>query len=267
MTNTSLAASLALSLCMFALPLAAEAPDAKGLRIARAADADDAGFDNYVVRGVMTLRDRGGGSSRRDFTHRVLEVPGDGDKSIIVFHSPPDIEGTALLTFAHVSGDDDQWLYLPALKRVKRISASNRSGSFVASEFAYEDISSQEVEEFTYRYIAEEPCPGDGAGQTCHAIDRFPTYPGSGYTRQRVWMDVDEYRIYKIDYYDRKNSLLKTLHGEVYRVYQGRHWRPDRMRMINHQTGKSTDLDWAGYRFNAGLASSDFTKRSLERVR
>ena len=73
---------------------------------------------------------------------------------------PKDVKGTATLTFTHKVGPDDQWLYLPALKRVKRITSENRSGSFVGSEFAYEDLGSQELEKYSKRkYIKEEPCP------------------------------------------------------------------------------------------------------------
>ena len=67
---------------------------------------------------------------------------------------------TATLTFTHKTGPDDQWLYLPTLKRVKRISSDNRSGAFVGSEFAYEDLSSQEIEKYTYKWIEDVPCPG-----------------------------------------------------------------------------------------------------------
>lgn len=244
----------------------AETPQEKGLRLARAADAHDAGFGNFTVRSVMTLRDGTGTESVRDFRQDVLEVHGDGDKSLIVFHSPPDVKGTALLTHAHVSGDDDQWLLLPALNRVKRISASNRSGSFVGSEFAYEDISSQEVEEFSYAWLRDEACPAPDQTLTCHVIDRFPTYEGSGYIRQQVWMDSKEFRVLRIDYFDRKESHLKTLRAENYERYLDRHWRPARMVMINHQTGKETDLDWSDYKFDAGLDDGDFTKRALERA-
>ncbi len=75
----------------------------------------------------------------------------DGDKSLFVFDEPRDVQGTAFLIHAHREDADDQWLYLPALKRVKRISSANRSGSFMGSEFAYEDMTAQEVEKFTYR--------------------------------------------------------------------------------------------------------------------
>lgn len=251
----------------FASAALAETEQEKGLRLARAADAHDAGFESYTVNGVMTLRDNTGTESIRDFTQSVLEVGDDGDKSLVVFRRPLDIEGTALLTHAHIDGDDDQWLLLPALRRVKRISASNRSGSFVASEFAYEDISSQEVEEFDYAWIRDELCPPPNGTLTCHVIDRHPAYEGSGYIRQRVWMDDTEFRVFKIEYVDRKDSLLKTFLATDHSRYDNRHWRPARMVMTNHQTGKETLIEWSDYEFGIDLDDSDFTRRALERTR
>ena len=245
----------------------AETSEEKGLRLARAADDHDADFGSYVVRGVMTLSDATGAKSIRDFDQDVLEVTDDGDKSLVVFNKPRDIKGTGLLTHAHSDGDDDQWLFLPALKRVKRISSSNRSGAFVASEFAYEDLSSQEVEEFDYVWIRDEPCPPPEERLTCHVTERFPTYEGSGYIREAVWMDDTEYRIFQIEYFDRKDTRLKTFHVSGYNQYAGRHWRPATMTMTNHQTGKATVIDWSDYKFGVDLGDSDFTRRALERSR
>ena len=116
------------------------------------------------------LRNKQGQESRRQLRVQVLEVSDDGDKSLFVFDEPRDVQGTAFLIYAHREDADDQWLYLPALKRVKRISSANRSGSFMGSEFAYEDMTAQEVEKFTYRYLRDEPC-GDS---TCTVTERFP---------------------------------------------------------------------------------------------
>ena len=76
----------------------------------------------------MVLRDRQGRESVRQMRFKVLEMQEDGDRSLFVFDQPRDVQGTALLTHAHINTQDDQWLYLPALKRVKRINASSRSG-------------------------------------------------------------------------------------------------------------------------------------------
>ena len=124
------------------LPAAAGAADEKGLAIAREADSRDDGFGDFAADMIMILKNRHGQESAREMRVRTLEVNGDGDKSLSIFDTPRDIKGTAFLNFTHRTGDDDQWLYLPALKRVKRISSRNKSGSFMGSEFAYEDIGS-----------------------------------------------------------------------------------------------------------------------------
>lgn len=243
--------------------LAAETPEEKGLAIAVEADLRDRGFEDSTATMKMVLRNRQGDESTREVRVRTLEVDGDGDKSMSIFDSPADVKGTAFLTFSHVTGADDQWLYLPALKRVKRISSKNKSGPFMGSEFAYEDISSNEVEKYTYNYLRDESC----AGLQCFVIERFPVDPDSGYTRQVVWIDKTEYRPQKIDFYDRKNVLLKTLTFNDYRQYLDKYWRSMRYEMVNHQTGKTTTLSWLLYEFRNGLTDRDFDKNSLKRAR
>lgn len=257
------------ALCL-SLPLALAAPEAgaqsaedKGRTIAAEAERRDQGWGDFTVNLEMTLKNRHGDESRRKIRVSTLEVASDGDKSITVFDEPADVKGTALLTFSHKSTDDDQWLYLPALARVKRISSANKSGSFMGSEFAYEDISSQEIEKYRYKYLRDEPCDG----KTCFVIERYPVSPHSGYTREVVWIDQEHYRTWKLDYYDRKQSLLKTLTWKDYRHYLGKYWRADEMFMQNHQTGKSTLLKWNHYKFRVGLKDADFNEASLKRSR
>ena len=237
--------------------------EAAGLRIATEARSLEEGFGSFSARQVMVLRNKQGQESRRQLRVRVLEVPGEGDKSLFVFDEPADVEGTALLIHANKEDSDDQWLYLPALKRVKRISSSNRSGSFMGSEFTYEDLTPQAVEKFTYRYLRDEPC-----GQSsCTVTERFPVDRKSGYSRQVVWRDKDELRVRKVEYYDRKEALLKTLTLDDYQRYLERYWRAGEMTMENHLTGKSTVLTWTDYRFGADLDKRDFTRTGLRRAR
>lgn len=245
-----------------AVPARAETAEQKGHRIAVEAERRDDGFGDFTVQGKMILRTSTGETSVRAFRDRILEVPGDSDKSVILFDYPGDVKGVALLTHAHKAGEDDQWLYLPAMKRVKRISASNRTGSFVGSEFAYEDFASHEVEKYTHRWLRDERCPGAVAPQ-CHVVERVPTDPDSGYARQVVWMDTEHYRVARIDFYDRKNAALKTLTADGYAPYAGKHWRAGRMVMVNQQTGKSTELQLTDYRFKTGLRDSDFNQAKL----
>ncbi len=242
----------------------AQSPEEKGLAIAKKADARDNGFADFTADMEMILRNRHGQESIRKIRIRTLEVKDDGDKSLTIFDSPRDVKGTALLTFTHKVGDDDQWLYLPALKRVKRIASRNKSGSFMGSEFAYEDIASQEVEKYTYKYLEDVVYEG-------HDCTRVESYPvdaaNSGYTRMVSWRDKDEYRLWKVEYYDRKSSHLKTLTFDQYNKYLDRYWRPHLMHMVNHQNGKSTELRWHNFKFATGLKDSDFNKNSLKRVK
>ncbi|MEN8263475.1 MAG: outer membrane lipoprotein-sorting protein [Nitrospirota bacterium] len=243
---------------------AAETPEAKGLAIAREADIRDKGFGDFTSSMTMTLKNRHGQESVRKIRGRTLEVEGDGDKSLTIFDNPRDVKGTAFLNFTHKTGDDDQWLYLPALKRVKRISSRNKSGSFMGSEFAYEDISSQEVEKYTYKWIRDE----EYEGQDCFVVELYPVdRKNSGYTRQLTWIDKKEYRNLKVEFYDRKNSHLKTLIFSGYQKYLGKYWRAGEMHMVNHPNGKSTRLQFSDYKFQTGLKDKDFSKNSLKRVK
>ena len=133
----------------------------------------------------------------------------------------------------------------------------------MGSEFAYEDIASQEVAKYTYDFVAAETVDG----VAMYVIERVPVDESSGYTRQIVWFDQAEYRLQKIDFYDRKNELLKTLTYIDYQQYLDRYWRVDRLEMVNHQTGKSTTLSFANYQFQTGLTDRDFDQSALRRAR
>jgi len=267
--HPSLALKLMLIACLFIICFLpglsrADTDVEKGLAIARESERRDSGYGNSTASMLMILRNRHGQESTRELRYRTLEGDNDGDMSLTIFDSPKDVKGTAFLNYTHKVGDDDQWLYLPALKRVKRISSSNKSGSFMGSEFAYEDIASQEVEKYTYKWLRDEVYEN----RDCFVMERYPVdTKNSGYSRQVVWIDKDEYRVWKVDYYDRKNELLKTLTFSGYQQYKNSFWRPDRMFMINHQTGKSTELKFSDYRFKTGLTPDDFNKNSLKRVK
>lgn len=239
----------------------ADTPEEKGLAIAIEADKRDTGWADTEAKMTMTLRNKRGEESVRILRIKALEVENDGDKSLTIFDEPLDVRGSAMLTFSHKTEPDDQWLYLPKVGRVKTIASKNKSGPFMGSEFAFEDLSSQEVEKYTYKYLKDEPC----GELTCFVVERDPVDENSGYTKQVAWIDQSEYRAHKIEFYDRKNSLLKTLVATDFKRYLDKYWRPHKMNMENHQTGKSTELLWSSYQFKVGLKDSDFSKNSLTR--
>jgi outer membrane lipoprotein-sorting protein len=255
---------LAITFLQTSVHALAETPEEKGLAIATEADRRDTGYDDSTAHMLMVLKNRHGLESRREIRLRNLEVINDGDKSLTIFDSPKDIKGTAFLNYTHKMGDDDQWLYLPALKRVKRISSRNKSGSFMGSEFSYEDISSQEIEKYTYKWLRDEIFNG----MECFVVERYPVdKKNSGYSRQVSWIDKLEYRTWKVQYYDRKNEHLKTLIMSNYEQYENKFWRSLEMHMANHQTGKSTLLQFTDYKFMVDLNDDDFSKNSLQRLR
>ena len=243
--------------------LALNSAEQKGLDISVEAKKRDIGWKDSSADMLMILRNQQGQKSIREIKMKSLEVANDGDKSLTIFNKPRDVKGTAFLSFSHPIEADEQWLYLPALKRVKRISSRNKSGPFMGSEFAFEDLSSFEVEKYSYKYLADEML--DGVAN--FKVEQYPVDENSGYTRRVVWLDTVEYRVHKIDFYDRKNSLLKTLTFTGYKQYLDTHWRADKQEMINHQNGKSTELKWSNYKFKNGLTEGDFNRNSLKRAR
>ncbi|MEL6218361.1 MAG: outer membrane lipoprotein-sorting protein, partial [Pseudomonadota bacterium] len=270
MSAAKTTATAVVLLAAFALPglALAETPEEKGLAIAEASDERDLGWGTYTVDGEMILRDASGNESARAFANMLRERPERtyGDLGVIVFSRPRDIRGTGLLTHANIEpDDDDQWLYLPAVKRVKRISSSNRTGKFVSSEFSYEDLGSQEVDDYTYKWLRDEPCPGE-ASLTCHVVESYPKNPKSGYSKRIAWTDNAEWRQWQVEFYNRRGDLEKVLTSIGYNEYGGRYWRADLLRMVNKQTGKETDLRFTNYDFDANVSEADFDQGRLPRL-
>ena len=246
----------------------ARADAAKGLAIAKEADKRDLGYGDFEADGQMVLKDKSGRKSTRVFRSMNLEraAAGVGDLGVIVFQKPRDIRGTGLLTHANIEpNDDDQWLYLPAVKRVKRISSSNRTGKFVSSEFSYEDLGSQEVGDYSYNWLRDEACPNQPSLK-CFVVESKPKNRKSGYSKRVGWIDQSEYRLQFIEFYNRRGDLEKTMTMSGYKQYLGKFWRPAKMSMINKQTGKATDLVWSNYRFRTGLSESDFKSSRLKQM-
>ena len=230
------------------------------LEIANKADHVTDGFGSSIAQTEMTLINASGQKSVRDILMKTLEGE-NGDKTISTFLSPADVKGTKVLGWEHVDRDDDQWLYLPALKRVKRIASRNKSGSFMGSEFSYEDIGNQNPGKYSFE---GEPKTVMLNGVECYMGARIPKDKNSGYTKQVTWVDTKEFLIQKVDYYDRKGELLKTATFSDYKKIEGV-WRVGKIDMKNHQNDKETLLIWKDDKIKAGLNDKDFDKRKLKR--
>ncbi len=250
---------------LFAVSLGhAQTPEEKGYQIFEEADARGDGYVDNQSDMLMILKNKQQATSEREMKVKSLEGKGDtGDKTLMVFLTPRDQKGTALLTFQHTDRDDDQWLYLPALKRVKKIASSKKSGPFMGSEFSFEDIGGQNIEDYNYKYVKDETVDG----VDCFVVESYPKDKNSGYTKIISWIDKERYVNMKSEFYDRKKSHLKSLTPKGYKLYEDKFWRPDEMVMVNHQTGRSTVLKQNNIAFKTGLSDSDFNKNSLKRAR
>lgn len=235
----------------------------RGREIADEADRRARGYGDYQARLEMVLVDRRGQETRRELDLSSVEVSPDEERSLLYFLSPRDIEGTALLTYSFREREEEQWLYLPALRRTKRISASGRSSPFMGSELAYEDLAPMYPSRFDYSYVGEELLDGS----PCFVVERYPRYEGSGYRRQRLWIDTAEYRVLRVDSWDLRDRYLKTLRLTGYEEYLEGVWRPAEALMVNHRTDDATRLRWFDYRFGTGLDESDLSRAALGRVR
>jgi len=259
--------SFSLLMSVVALPAVslAQTAEEKGLNIATEADKRDEGFQDTVATLEMILSNRQGRESRRKLKIKTFEMTGAGigDKSLVIFDSPRDVKGTAFLTHSKVLEPDDQWIYLPALGRIKRISSSNKSGPFMGSEFAYEDMSSREVGKYSYKWLRNEPC----AEGTCFVVEAYPLYEKSGYTKLVSWIDTAEYRTLKTEFYNRRGDLLKVLNLSDYKLYLDKYWRAGNLFMENKITGKTTRLVWSRFNFRTGLQENDFSKDRLKTAR
>ncbi len=258
-----------LLICLLLFPLVLHATETdngsvqRGADIAAEAKRRTAGFIDSQESYTMTLRDKKGRERTRRIRMRSFEQANDGDWSLTIFDEPADVKGTAFLVYTHGLEPDDQWIYLPALKRVKRISSRNRSGNFMGSEFAFEDMSSFEMEKYRYRYLRDEIC-----GQLeCYVSEWVPAYMHSGYSRMEVWHDQQEYRIQNIKYYDMEGRHFKTLSMTEYTLFSDRFWRPLVWRMSNIENGRTTVLHYDSIEFGVGLTKRDFDKNALKSAR
>lgn len=236
----------------------AQSPEQRGTEIAKKVDAANDGWKTETSTMEMVLVNAHGDRTTRKLRSQVTEVAGDGDRSRIEFEWPADVKGTRMLTWTHKTGDDDQWLFLPAINRVKRISAGNKSGSFMGSEFAYEDLASQEVDKYKHKHVADEAL----SGRKTWKLERVPTDARSGYSKQLMWIDHEYLQPLKIEYYDRKGELLKTATFSDFEKL-GKYYRAKKLVMVNHQTKKESHLTWAARKLGESIKAKDFESDAL----
>jgi len=194
-------------------------------------------------------------------------IPGTTDnRRLITFDAPADIQGTKTLLIEHSNADDDMWIYLPAMKKVRRLVASNKRDSFVGTDFSYGDVIGHKVTDWVHQLVKEDRVEG----KECYVIESVPknheVQDISGYSKRISWIDQKSWVAVRTDIYDTNGELLKTITCEDIReVDPANHkWQPMKQTAANVQTGHSTILEFKNFRANVGVNDNVFTTRSLE---
>ncbi|MEJ5349914.1 MAG: outer membrane lipoprotein-sorting protein [Desulfosoma sp.] len=237
-------------------PCGAQMPDGKD--IAQRIFDRDVGRDSVTEAEMVLLS--AGGSERVRRLRVSVKTDGSARKSLIRFLSPADIEGTGFLVLEAKPGDTEQFLYLPALKRSRRIATAQKSQSFVNSDFSYEDLERRAVEASQHRVIGEETV-GD---VPCWILESTPLEtPPSQYGMVRVWAAKEIWVPMRIQYVDKKGEHIKTYTVRNLKQVQGI-WTEMEVVMENLKDGHRTILKTLSINYNTGLDDNSFTVRALE---
>ncbi len=229
----------------------------KGLEITKKVDQHNDGFIGDKSKMEMILINAQGDKITRKLLSYTKEIKKDGDKSLIIFKIPKDVEGTKMLTWSHKKDDDDQWLFLPSLKKVKRIHSSNKTSSFMGSEFSYEDLGSQEIEKYTYKFISED--------DKSWKIERIPVKK-SGYSKQISTISKKYMNPIKVEYFNKRKELMKIATFDNYKEFSvsgKKIYRAGKIHMKNLLTKKESILNWSDRSVGIKHKDSFFKKEAL----
>jgi outer membrane lipoprotein-sorting protein len=238
----------------------ADSPEQKAKAIFDEAAARGKGFVDVVSTTKMISKEKGKVISERVLDIKSLETPEDV-RTLLVFQEPKREKGIALLTITKHEGDAEQWLYIPSLKRVKKMAGQNKSGPFMGSEFSFEDLGFSAGDSYSQKYVKDEPV--DGAD--CYVIESTPKDKYSGYSKIIAWIDKKELFGRKSEFYDLKGQLLKTLTPAEYKLLEQKYWRPTTVSMVNHQTQNETQFILEKIKFKNGLKADEFNEIALSK--
>jgi outer membrane lipoprotein-sorting protein len=213
----------------------------------------------------MTLVSKGGETKQRRIVRYTLTGNDNLSKILIRYLAPRDVENTGLLTWEARDGDDDQWLYLPATKKVKRIASSGKKNRFMGTDFAFEDLRPENLTAHKYAVLATETVDG----QPCWVIEAVPANAkqaaDSGYSKRKLWVRQDNYYTAKREYYDKRDKLEKVQTDRKLRNVKASVWRADEVEMHDVQAGTKTIAAIEKRELDKGLNDSLFTEAELAR--
>jgi outer membrane lipoprotein-sorting protein len=254
---------------MLLLPLPATtiAVDLSAREIMEKVDARDDG-DNQISDMQMVLFDKNGNQRIRSIRSYTKDK-GEDKYRIMFFLSPADVKNTAFLTYDYddPSKDDDQWLYLPALRKSKRIASSDKSGSFMGSDFNYSDMTRKDLDNYDYQLLKEM----DVNGQKVWLIESKPRtkeeMEETGYEKSMLFVRQDNFMVIRGIHWEYKGSRLKYMDAPVVEQIDGI-WVARKLTMTTKkgkQTLHRTELNFDHVKFNQDLDESMFTIRRIEK--
>jgi hypothetical protein len=192
---------------------------------------------------------------------------GKTEKRVFRFLSPADVQGTGILIFDYESKADDMWIFLPALRKTRRILSSQGAQSFMGSEFSYSDLNIPALDDFTYTVGKDEPCSGD----TCYVVDVLPkskeTAANDGYSKKTYWVSKSKFVVMRGLYYAQDGKLLKELVTRDVKLLDAKNkrYRTLRMEMINKQNGRRSVIESSKMTFAPNTKDEYFTTTYIER--
>jgi outer membrane lipoprotein-sorting protein len=214
---------------------------------------------------AVKIVDKRGAVKQRRLVRLTVTAPDGLSKVLVRFTAPRDIANTGLLIWEARDGDDDQWLYLPGVKKVKRIAASGKKNRFLGTDFAFEDLRPEALAAHRYESAGSEVVEG----QDCWVIDAFPATErqaaDSGYSKRRLWVRKDSTQIVKREFYDAKGRLEKVQSDRRLVNVRGSLWRADEIEMHDVQSNGRTVLTLERRTLDTGLKDSLFTETELAR--
>lgn len=259
--------AVALALRMLVAPTLSAAATAREIRDqVRKLDDTTRHWTDRSEKLSLVIVDARGGERRRDLKLFNKRYPDDEEKSLSFFLEPAEVKGTGFLQWGHKKAADDQWLYLPELKRTRRITAELRNESFMGTDFSYQDleilaeIQGWTEEEAPSTLVGEEPI----AGSPCHVIGLRPQQDRMAYGRIQLWLDRDKLVPRRMDFFDKDDTAVKSLTFD--RIEDiGSFPTPHVLEMRSLKKGSRTRLEASDVKYDAGLSDDLFTQRYLER--
>ena len=231
--------------------------------VARQIEQRDTGKDS---RGEMRMRlfDRQGRVRERVMTLLARRSP-EGDRTLVRFTYPNDIKNTGFLVWEHPGADDERFLYLPALGRVRRIAGAEKQESFVGSDLSYEDIGGRDIADYTYAFAdpnASWTAP-DGSKHPAWSLESRAKDRNADYPRTVSLVRKDNFVIVHADIYNARNERVKVFDVKRLDRVDGI-WTVLSLAVVNERDKTRTELETTSMRYNVGLTANDFSRRELE---